>query len=124
MCVMNTYGRLALDLWQQLAPTALAEITDPNQHFSTLGEEAMEQVTTLTLQLQGQDVPGESYFDKIGRIENAKLRAEEIVTADLLTPPPDLQDLTDDEIQDNLPTDEVDQTLTELRNELKRLADG
>ncbi len=121
---MNTYGRLALDLWQQLAPTALAEIPDPNQHFSTLGEEAMEQVTTLTLQLQGQDVPGESYFDKIGRIENAKLRAEEIVTADLLTPPPDLQDLTEDEIQDNLPTDEVDQTLTELRNELKRLADG
>ena len=124
MCVMNKYGRLALTMWQQLAPTALAEITDPNQHFSMLGEEALEQVTTLTLQLQGPDVPGETYFAKIGRIENAKLRAEEIVQADLLTPPPELQDLTEDEIEDNLPTDDLAQALTELREELKKLSDG
>ena len=121
---MNRYGRLALTRWQQLAPTALAEITDPSQHFSMLGEEALEQVTTLTLQLQGQDVPGETTFAKIGRIENAKLRAEEIVQADLLTPPPDLQDLTEDEIEDNLPADPVDQALSELREELKRLPEG
>ena len=121
---MNKYGRLALTMWQQLAPTALAEIDDPSRHFSTLGEEALEQVTTLTLQLQGPDVTGETYFAKIGRIENAKLRAEEIVRADLLMPPPELQDLTEDEIQDNLPSDEVDQVLTELREELKRLPEG
>jgi len=121
---MNKYGRLALSMWQQLAPTALAEIDDPSRHFSTLGEEALEQVTTLTVQLQGPDVTGETYFAKIGRIENAKLRAEEIVRADLLMPPPDLQDLTEDEISDALPNDEVDQMLTELRQELKNLSDG
>ncbi|GAA3612356.1 hypothetical protein [Microlunatus ginsengisoli] len=93
----------------------------PDPH--ALGEEALEQVTTLTLQLQGPDLPGETYFDKIGRSENAKLRAEEIVTADLLAPPPELQDLTEDESTDILPHDEVDQTLTELQAELKKLAD-
>lgn len=121
---MNEYGRLALSMWQQLAPTALAEMDDPNRHFSMLGEEALEQVTTLTAQLEGHDLPGETTFDKIGRIQNAKLRAEEIVRADLLMPPPEVQDLTDDEIQDAMPEDEVDQILTELRQELKNLSDG
>ena len=37
---------------------------------------------------------------------------------------PDLQDLTEDEIADNLPTDDLAQTLTELREELKKLSDG
>lgn len=121
---MNGYGRLALSMWQQLAPTALAEMDDPSRHFSMLGEEALEQVTTLTAQLEGPDLPGETTFDKIGRIQNAKLRAEEIVRADLLMPPPEVQDLTDDEIQDAMPKDEVDQILTELRRELKNLSDG
>lgn len=121
---MNKYGQYALTMWQRLAPTALAGIDDPSRHFSMLGEEALEQVTTLTVQLQGPDVPGETYFAKIGRIENAKLRAEEIVRADLLMPPAELQDLTEDEIDDNLPTDEIDQLLTELRADLKNLSDG
>lgn len=121
---MNKYGRLALTMWQQLAPTALAEIEDPSRHFSTLGEEALEQVTTLTVQLQGQDVPGEAYFAKIGRIENAKLRAEEIVRADLLMPPPESQDVTEEEIEDALPKDDLDQAMQELREELRRLPDG
>lgn len=120
---MNKYGRLALTMWQQLAPTALSEIDDPSRHFSTLGEEALEQVTTLTLQMQGPDVPGESYFAKIGRIENAKL-TEEIVRTDLLIPPPELQDVTEDEIEDTLPRDEVAQALAELREELNKLSDG
>lgn len=121
---MNEYGRQALSMWQQLAPTALAEIEDPSQHFSTLGEEALEQVTTLTTQLQGPDIPGETTFAKIGRIHTAKLRAEEIVRADLLMPPSELQDVTEEEIRDAMPKDEVDQMLTELRQELKNLSDG
>lgn len=123
MCVMNEYGRQALSMWQQLAPTALAEIDEPSRHFSTLGEEALEQVTSLTAQLQGPDLPGETTFAKIGRIHNAKLRAEEIVRADLLMPPQELQDVTEDEIRDAMPKDDVDQLLTELRQELKNLPD-
>lgn len=120
---MNEYGREALSMWEQLAPTALAEIDEPSRHFSTLGEEALEQVTSLTAQLQGPDLPGETTFAKIGRIHNAKLRAEEIVRADLLMPPPELQDVTEDEIRDAMPKDDVDQLLTELRQELKNLPD-
>lgn len=102
---MNKYGAQAMQMWQELAPTALAAVDDPNQHFSTLGQEALEQVTSLTIELSGPDVAGETYFEKIGRIENAKLRAEEIVRADLLIPPPEVRDLTEDDLNDLTPNE-------------------
>lgn len=121
---MNKYAVQAMRLWEQLAPTALSEMEDPSRHFSTLGEEALEQVTSLALQLEGPDVPGETYFEKVGRIQNATLRAEEIVRADLLMPPPDVQDVTDDEIEDNLPADEVSDLIDQLRRGLRDLPGG
>lgn len=102
---MNKYGTLAQQMWQQLAPSALAAIEDPNRHFSTLGEEALEQVTSLTIELQGSDLPGETYFQKVGRIENAKLRAEEIVQEELLIPPPEIRDLSEDDLDDLQPSE-------------------
>ena len=41
---MNTYGKRAQQAWQQLAPSAYAQIPDPNQHFSMLGREAQDQI--------------------------------------------------------------------------------
>lgn len=102
---MNKYGAQAMQMWQELAPTALAALDDPNRHFLMLGEEALEQVTSLTIELSGPDVAGETYFQKIGRIENAKLRAEEMVRADLLIPPPEVRDLTEDDLNDLTPNE-------------------
>lgn len=107
---MNKYGTLAMQMWQQLAPAALASIEDLNRHFSRLGEEALEQVTSLTIELQGPDVAGESYFEKVGRIENAKLRAEEIVREELLIPPPEIRDLA----EDDQPPSEGQQAIAEM----------
>lgn len=117
---MNRYGAQAMQMWQELAPTALAAIDDPNRHFSTLGEEALEQVTSLTIELSGPDVAGETYFEKIGRIENAKLRAEEMVRADLLIPPPEVRDLTEDELNDLTP-DEGQQEIAEMWRLLRQV---
>ena len=84
---MNEYGKRAQRAWQQLAPSAYAQIPNPSLHFSTLGQTAADQVVDLTTQLVGPDVPGESSLQKIGRWNAAKMQAEEIVAADLLTPP-------------------------------------
>ena len=100
---MNTYGKRAQQAWQQLAPSAYAQIPDPNQHFSTLGREAQDQIADLTTQLVGPDEPGESFEHKVGRLNSAKMRAEEIVAADLLTPPREQWDPTND------PGDEPDE---------------
>lgn len=84
---MNRYGKLAMEMWQQLAPAAYSEIPDPNLHFSTLGTEAEARISQLAVQLAGDDLPGETYWQKVARLETAKRTAEEIVQNDLLIPP-------------------------------------
>lgn len=44
------------------------------------------QTADLTMQLAGPDQPGEDYLAKLGRINNARSRAAEIVTADQPAP--------------------------------------
>ena len=83
---MNEYGRSAQRTWQMLAPTAYNQIEDPETYFAELGEQAADQVVDLTRQIQGPDLPNETYFQKVGRINAAKMQAEEIVRAELLTP--------------------------------------
>ena len=84
---MNRFGRLAQDRWREMAPAAYAQISDPNRHFSTLGEEAEAAWIELSDELAGPDVPGETYLEKVGRLNNARKRAEEVIQADWLTPP-------------------------------------
>lgn len=102
---MNRFGRLAQDRWQGMAPTAYAQIDDPNRHFSTLGEQAEAAWIELSDDLAGPDVPGETYLEKVGRLNNARKRAEEVIQADWLTPP--LQD------QESEP-DQLDQTAARM----------
>ena len=106
---MNEYGKRAQRAWQQLAPSAYALIPNPSLHFSTLGQTAADQVVDLTTQLVGPDVPGESSLHKIGRWNAAKMQAEEIVTAEILTPPREQWDPTND------PGDEPDEWSLELQ---------
>lgn len=84
---MNSYGRQAREMWQQLAPRAYAEIPDPNHHFSMIGEQAANRIASLSVELAGPDKPGESYWGKVARLETAKRQAEEIVRDELLMPP-------------------------------------
>ena len=83
---MNRFGRLAQDRWMKMAPATYAQISDTNRHFSTLGEEAEAAWIELSDELAGPDVPGESYLEKVGRLNNARKRAEEVIQADWLTP--------------------------------------
>ncbi len=89
---LNRFGRFAWESWKVLAPTALAQIPDPRGHFSTLGATAESQWADLWPELLEPDVPGEDFFHKAGRIEAAKMRAEEMIRNELLIPPAEVQD--------------------------------
>lgn len=86
---MNRFGRLAQQAWQTLAPTAYSQIQDPKAHFSTLGEQAEADWASLWPALLEPDVEGEDFFHKAGRIEAAKLQAEEMIRQEWLIPPAD-----------------------------------
>lgn len=89
---MNRYGQRALNHWRQFLPERYSQIPKPEDYFSTLGEEAETQIQDLELQLAGRDTPGEGYLEKVGRLNMARLRAEEMVMADLLPTPSEDED--------------------------------
>ena len=96
---MNRYGQEAWETWRRLAPTALSEIANPSRHFSELGEQASLQIAELTIQIAGPDQLGETYLGKVGRLNAARLQAEEIVRTDLLTPPrEEIEDLDEGDL--------------------------
>ena len=79
---MNKYGQIAQKHWTQFRPSALAELPESEEYFSTLGEQMETRIIDLAMQLEGKDVPGEGYLEKVGRLNAAKMQAEEIVLAE------------------------------------------
>lgn len=89
---MNTYGKFAQDTWKTLAPSQYALIPDPEAWFTDLGKQAETAVVDLMMQLEGPDIKGETYLEKVGRINASKRQAEEIIRAEMLTPQPEDQE--------------------------------
>lgn len=113
---MNTYGKFAQDTWKMLAPSQYALIPDPEAWFTDLGNQAETAVVDLMMQLEGPDIKGETYLEKVGRINAAKRQAEEIIRAEMLTPDAESQEEDPEE-------DEEDSTLIHLqfRQEMNRI---
>ena len=63
---MNQYAQMAEQHWRRHLPAHYREIPDPGSFFSTLGEEAAQRIGDLTLDLAGEDPPGEDYQGKLG----------------------------------------------------------
>ena len=91
---MNQYAAMAERHWRRWLPSRVAAMNDPDSFFSELGQEVAERIEELTDELAGDDPPGETYLDKVGRLNMARLRAEEMVLADtvLLPPEPGLEE--------------------------------
>jgi hypothetical protein len=86
---MNQYGAMARAHWARWLPSRYGQISDPDSFFSSLGQEAATRISDLTLQLAGQDQPGEEYLAKVGRLNMARLQAEELVLPELVLLPPE-----------------------------------
>ena len=97
---MNEFGRMALDHWRRWRPTEFSLITDPQEHFSTLGQQAQQQLIELTDQLAGPDPVGERYLSKVGRLNNANARAREVVLRDLVLVDPEPEAMDPQELAD------------------------
>ena len=94
---MNRYGAQALKHWQTYLPNRYAALlaeTDPNSYFSTLGDQAAQQIADLARQLAGPDQPGEGYLDKLGRLNAARQMAEERVLSELILIDPETNEIS------------------------------
>jgi hypothetical protein len=86
---MNKYGAMAERHWRRWLPSRVVAMDDPSSFFSDLGEEVSERIGDLTMELAGNDPPGEGYMAKLGRLNMARLRAEEMVLPETVLLPPE-----------------------------------
>ena len=105
---MNKYGKFAQETWKMTAPSQYALIPNPEQWFRELGERAMTAVGELQYQIAGPDPEGETYLEKVGRLNASRMQAEEIVRAEMLTP--ETMETEGDETEE----DEVDRRQREI----------
>jgi hypothetical protein len=87
---MNRYGARAMRHWQEFDPDRFQAIEDPQEFFTTLGAEVEQEIETLAAALAGPDRAGETYLEKVGRLNMARLGAEsDILRERVLIPGPD-----------------------------------
>ena len=86
---MNKYGRMAIRHWEKTDPDRFQQIpeSDRETFFTELGERAETEIQQLQDQLAGPDPSGEGYLEKVGRLNTARLQAEEQVLPDLILIP-------------------------------------
>lgn len=82
------YAVLAHDHWSRWRPQELAQLADPAAFFEDLSAQAAQQIDQLTTDLAGEDLPGESYLNKLGRLRMARFSAQaQVLREQLLLPP-------------------------------------
>lgn len=119
---MNEFGRYAENAWQLMAPDRYAALEDPNRFFSMMGQEAESRMQMVWEQLQGPDPVGETYLEKVGRLNATRMQAEEIVRADLK---PEMSQEYEEESEDegfDETTSEILQILMDVQTAMKRAA--
>ena len=78
------YSQIAENHWRTTQPDRYRALEDPQTFFGQLGEEIETQVQELAQRLAGPDEPGEEYLQKVGRLNMARLQAEEAILAELV----------------------------------------
>ena len=113
---MNRYGAQAMRHWQQTDPDRFQAIEDPQAFFTTLGAEVQQEIETLAAALAGPDRVGETYLEKVGRLNMARFNAEsDILRERILIPSPD-----EDEEE---PTRGLSADMFELQMRLNQMSD-
>ena len=95
---MNKYGRMAMSHWEKTDPERFRQIpeSDREAFFNELGERAEIEIQQLQDAIAGPDLAGESYLQKVGRLNMARLQAEERVLTELvLIPAPEIPEEED-----------------------------
>lgn len=125
MAATSPLAALAEKWYQQYLPQAYRGIRDPATFFGTLGEQAGQEIEQTATALTGPDRPGETFSQKLGRLQQAQQAATELVMRKTLLAllPPDWPDsdypipATPDPDMPPVTPDPADQALTDAMAE-------
>lgn len=97
---MNKYAAMLRQQWEIADPSYVQSLEDPTEHFAQMGEQVQNEILELLPTLEGTDPAGETYLQKVGRLNAARLQAEEVVLTEY-QPPSSSSNLTQTEDPDN-----------------------
>jgi hypothetical protein len=115
---MNRYGTLAMRHWQQTDPARYEAIPEAEREafFTSLGERVESEIQVLADRIAGADRPGETYVEKVGRLNQARFDAEsEILREMVLIPDPNDPEI--DETPEEGPIGDYHRMLQRLADE-------
>ncbi|NQW92043.1 hypothetical protein HQQ88_17250 [Curtobacterium sp. VKM Ac-2861] len=82
---MNKYGSLAMQRVHAEALDRFRQTGDPETVFEDLGERIAAQTDQVASLLEAQNVPaGETYLERVGRLNSIRLQAEDAAMAEAL----------------------------------------
>ena len=84
---MNQYAAQARRHWQTHLPQRYRQLEDPDTFFTDLGEAIAQQIQDTARTIAGPDPDQETYLDKVGRLNMARLSAEDQVMRETLPEP-------------------------------------
>jgi len=79
MVSMNHYGFQAQEHWRTHRPTEFAELDDPQEFFTQLGEELAAEIDQRQAALEKAIPAGEDYLAEFGRQMGTRSQAEDEV---------------------------------------------
>lgn len=83
---MNRYGTQLMEQWKAADPQFVSSLSDPKAHFEQMGRQVEEEISELLPTLEGSDQPGETYLQKVGRLQAARTQAEEMILSEYAPP--------------------------------------
>lgn len=109
---MNKYAAMLRRQWEIADPRFVTSLDDPTEHFSQMGEQVQNEISELLPSLEGTDPAGETYLQKVGRLNAARSQAEEIVLAEY-QPPSDSSEGDEPEDWDSMSPDQQESWVRE-----------
>ncbi|WP_104111865.1 hypothetical protein [Arthrobacter sp. N199823] len=94
---MNTHGQHAMETMKNHDPLAFNQIQNPEEYFSTLGNQIDEQIGDTMDALIQRDTQGRSTLEILGERNMARLRARELVYQEMIysSLPPEVEEMED-----------------------------
>ncbi|MFV0535682.1 MAG: hypothetical protein ACK5MR_18840 [Cumulibacter sp.] len=86
---MNKYGHMAMKHWRQWRPNAFGTIQNPEDFFSTLGQEAEDQIDQIQAQILAANPPSSDQLTRAAQWQSARFSAESQVVREMLLVDPE-----------------------------------
>lgn len=74
---MNQYARIVKTYYAEHLPSRASTMSD--EDYARIGETIANEIVDVSMQLEGSDSPTETYLEKVGRLNQARSQATEIV---------------------------------------------